>query len=535
MSEKIIGHGTWYDKTASELLDRERKLGRSLDLVRTEMGIGISGIPHVGHIGDASRAYAITLGVRTQGFNSEMIAFADDKDGLRKVPVGLPADLEKYLGYPVRSIPDPFKCHESFAEHMINLLLEAFDKCGIEYKLMSADESYRKGVFNKEIETILNNSKKVGELIREEIGQEKFEEKLPYFAVCSNCGRIYTTSAYDFKPKEHKVLYRCEGMEVKDQWFKGCGYEGEADYTKGEGKLAWKVEFAARWKALDIRFEPYGKDIADSVKINDRICRDILGYEPPMHAQYEMFLDKSGKKISKSAGNVFTPQVWFRYGSPQSLLLLMLKRFVGTRTLSVTEIPQYMNELDDLEDVYFGKTKISDEKELAKLKGLYEYVWMMKPPKKSAMHVPYNLLVFLAKVTPKGSENEYIAQKLREYGYVKEEVPKEPSERINYAFNWVRDFEEITETTTKLNPQEVEAIEKLVQTLQKTGDENEIQTAIFTIAKEHDLKPAKFFQTLYTILLGAPQGPRLGPYIVTMGRQNVIDALTRTIANAKNS
>ena len=117
------------------------------------------------------------------------------------------------------------------------------------------------------------------------------------------------------------------------------GYEGEADITKGEGKLTWKGEFAARWKALDIRFEAYGKDIADSVKINDRICREVLCFEPPSHAKYEMFLDKGGKKISKSAGNVFTPQVWFRYGSPQSLLLLMLKRFVGTRTLDVSDIP----------------------------------------------------------------------------------------------------------------------------------------------------------------------------------------------------
>jgi lysyl-tRNA synthetase class 1 len=542
MPEKIIGHGTWYDKTAAELLERERKLGRSLSFVRSEMGIGISGIPHIGHIGDASRSFAVTLGVRTQGFNSEMIAFADDKDGLRKVPAGLPSELEKYLGFPVRAIPDPFKCHGSFAEHMVSLLLEAFDKCRIEYKLMSADESYRKGIFNDEIEIILKNSEKVGQLIREEIGQEKFEEKLPYFAVCRNCGRIYTTSAYDFRPNEHKVLYRCEGMTVKNQWFEGCGYEGEADYTKGEGKLAWKVEFAARWKALDIRFEPYGKDISDSVKINDRICRDILGYEPPMHAQYEMFLDKSGKKISKSAGNVFTPQVWFRYGSPQSLLLLMLKRFVGTRTLSVTEIPQYMNELDDLEDIYFGKTKIQDEKELAKLEGLYEYVWMLKPPEKPALHVPYNLLVFLAKVAPKDSANMYIEQKLQEYGCLKMYYPYTESylhtellKRIDYAFNWVRDFEEITETTKELSPQEAGAIEELIQTLQRTNDENEIQTAIFTIAKAHNLRPGDFFHSLYTALLGAPQGPRLGPYILTMGKQNVIDALNRAVRMQKNA
>ncbi|MFQ6073697.1 MAG: lysine--tRNA ligase, partial [Candidatus Bathyarchaeia archaeon] len=61
MREEIIGHGTWYDKTALQIVERERKLGRSLDMIRTEMGIGISGIPHVGHIGDSSRSYAVSV------------------------------------------------------------------------------------------------------------------------------------------------------------------------------------------------------------------------------------------------------------------------------------------------------------------------------------------------------------------------------------------------------------------------------------------------------------------------------------------
>ena len=44
------------------------------------------------------------------------------------------------------------------------------------------------------------------------------------------------------------------------------------------GKLAWKVEFAARWAAYDIRFEAYGKDIMDSVHVNDWVAENILGY-----------------------------------------------------------------------------------------------------------------------------------------------------------------------------------------------------------------------------------------------------------------
>jgi lysyl-tRNA synthetase class 1 len=203
-----------------------------------------------------------------------------------------------------------------------------------------------------------------------------------------------------FDPKTDNVQYVCEGLEIKGRRIEGCGHKGEASINGG-GKLSWKGEFAARWKAFDVRFEAYGKDIADSVRINDRICREILCFEPPSHARYEMFLDKGGRKISKSAGNVFTPQVWFRYGSPQSLLLLMLKRFVGTRTLDVSDIPSYMNELDYLEDVYFGKKPAKDERELTKLRGLYEHCWVMKPPKKPSIHAPYNLLTFLTKMAPK--------------------------------------------------------------------------------------------------------------------------------------
>ena len=79
MSQKIIGHGTWYDKMAARIIERERKLGRSLDMIRTEMGVGASGFPHIGSFADGARAYAVTLAIREQGYNSELIAFSDDK------------------------------------------------------------------------------------------------------------------------------------------------------------------------------------------------------------------------------------------------------------------------------------------------------------------------------------------------------------------------------------------------------------------------------------------------------------------------
>ena len=133
---KIIGHGTWYDKMAAKIIAREQKLGRSLHLVRTEMGIAASGLPHIGSLSDAARSFAVTLALKEQGFNSELIAFADDKDGLRKVPFGMPKPLKEYLGHPVTDIPDLNDCHKSYGEHMTSLLREALDECNIQYRFM---------------------------------------------------------------------------------------------------------------------------------------------------------------------------------------------------------------------------------------------------------------------------------------------------------------------------------------------------------------------------------------------------------------
>jgi lysyl-tRNA synthetase class 1 len=533
MSGKIIGHGTWYDKMAQKVVNRERKLGRSLDRIRTEMGLGASGFPHIGSLGDAARSYAVTLALKEIGFNSELVAFCDDKDGLRKVPAGLPNSLEKYLGFPVSSIPDPFGCHESYGKHMSSLLLDALDTCGIQYNYMSAKDVYEKGLLLEEIRNILLNAEKVGEIVKDEVGQERYTEVLPYFPVCEKCGRIYTTQAREFVPETDKVRYVCGGLEIRGKRIEGCGHKGEADIRRGEGKLSWKGEFAARWKALDIRFEAYGKDIADSVRINDRICREILCFEPPSHARYEMFLDKGGRKISKSAGNVFTPQVWFQYGSPQSLLLLMLKRFVGTRTLDVSDIPSYMNELDSLEDVYFGKKAAKDAKELAKLRGLYEYCWVMRPSAKPSVHVPYNLLVFLVKMAPKECLTDFVAEKLQNYGYLQknQSAQADLTSRIEYALNWTRDLEEIKETPISLTQSEKNAVTTLIKVLENEDDPDKIQNSIFNAAKSNGLKPGAFFKTLYAILMGAPQGPRLGPYILAMGKQNVMAALRRALSS----
>lgn len=525
--EEIIGRGTWIDKVAHELVEREKKLGRNLDLIRTESGLGASGIPHVGSMADAVRAYAVTLALRDMGYNSETIAFSDDLDGLRKVPEGLPKELEQYLLWPVSLIPDPFGCHESYGKHMSSLLLEALDRAGIEYVHKSAYEVYRSGAIADEIHDILNNWRRVGEIIYEETEQDKFMHVLPYFAICKQCGKIYTTEAYEYDPGGRKIRYKCVGAEIKGRWFDGCGYEGWAYIYKADGKLSWKSEFAARWRMLDIRFEAYGKDIADSVRVNDKISREILRFEPPYHVRYEMFLDTSGRKVSKSRGNVFTPQLWYKYGSPESLILFLLKRFTGTRKISFNTVVHMMRELDMHKDVYFGRLKIDNPMKRERMKGLLEYSYKLGDI--PDIKVPYDLVLSLAEVAPEGKETEFITSRLRKYGYNVDSA--EISDIIRYAVNWVRDFgpTPAREKMVELDEDIKKALKRLIEEIEGLSDGEEIQGKIFSVTRMYRISPRRFFKTLYQIIIGRDRGPRMGPLIIDIGVDRVINIIRETI------
>ena len=182
MSEKeTIGKGTWIDKLASELLEREKILGRENGSAQSRKRLGASGIPHIGSLGDAVRAYGIKLALENIGYKSELIAYSDDLDGLRKIPEGLPDSLEEHIAKPVSLIPDPYGCHDSYGMHMSSILLDGLDKVGIKYEFRRAIDTYKQGLLKEQIHTILQNSEKIGEKISDLVGQEKYQKYLPYF------------------------------------------------------------------------------------------------------------------------------------------------------------------------------------------------------------------------------------------------------------------------------------------------------------------------------------------------------------------
>ena len=534
---RIIGRGTWLDRVASEVVERDRSIGRDLSLIRVESGLGASGIPHIGSVGDAIRSYGVKMALEGLGYKSELIAFSDDLDGFRKVPAGFPDWLNDYIAHPVTRVPDPFDCHKSFGEHVGSLLRVSLDQLGIEYTFLSGAEVYKKGLLNEQIKTILENAEVVGDKIKELTGQEKYQSVFPYTPICQNCGRLYTTKVTSYDPARAVVHYTCGTAQIRDKLIQGCGFEGERSITEGEGKLAWKSEFAARWVALDIRFEAYGKDIADSVKVNDWICENVLKHPPPYHAAYEMFQDKAGRKIAKSVGNVLTPQDWLTYASPASLRLLMFKRIVGARNISVDDVPTYMDELDELEASYFSKERDPNAMKDARLRGLYEYTMLTQVPPRPDLHVPYRQVAELALVAPEGAVEEFVTKRLIANGAVKEASP-ELATRVAWAARWARDADlRVDKASAEERPairvaaQERDektnaALRAFSEALASAKTTDEIQGAAFEAIRSSGAEPGKFFSAIYRILLGTEKGPRLGPYIIDAGRDVVAQKIT---------
>jgi lysyl-tRNA synthetase, class I len=534
---KVIGRGTWLDRVASELLEREKRLGRGTSMLRVESGLGASGIPHIGSVGDAIRSYGVKLALETLGYKSELIAYSDDLDGLRKVPAGFPASLKEYIAHPVTRIPDPFGCHKSYGDHMGSLLREALDDLDIPYTFKSGAEVYKSGLLNPQIKRILDNAELVGRMIRELTGQEKYQTVLPYTPICQNCGRLYTTAVSSYDPVAETVHYRCESAEVGHGIVKGCGHEGDRKVTEGEGKLIWKSEFAARWAALDIRFEAYGKDIAESVKINDWISENVLGHPPPYHARYEMFQDKGGKKVSKSVGNVITIHDWLTYASPASVRLLMFKRIVGARNISVDDVPVYMDEFDELEDHYFARKKDPNAMKEARLRGLYEYTMLLHVPSKASFHVPYRLLAELSAAAPESGLEEYVTRRLSTYGMLKEAPSQELLTRIGWAAAWARreGTKGLQAEVPALTEAQRKAVLEFASAIRRAKDADEVQGAAFDAIRSNGIQAGEFFPAVYGLLLGAERGPRLGPYVLDAGPAAVADKLEKAASSARRT
>ena len=125
-------------------------------------------------------------------FPSKIITFSDDMDGLRKVPENIPKKdmLEKYIGAPLTSIPDPFEKYNSFGEHNNQMLKSFLDDFDFDYEFKSSTELYKSGFFDNYLLKVLKNYKKINEIVLPTIGPERRSTYSPILPICKKTGKV---------------------------------------------------------------------------------------------------------------------------------------------------------------------------------------------------------------------------------------------------------------------------------------------------------------------------------------------------------
>ncbi len=500
----------WFESVARKLLER-----KGLQVIET--GTSISGIPHIGNASDVIRGDAIRKALLEREADVDFIWVADDSDPFRKIPKGM-AGLREYLGFPVKDIPDPEGCHGGFVDHYVEEFLSDLEEFGVEPRPYSATELYMCNAFHEEIETVLDRSGEIIEILNRFREDPLPEDTIFWSPVCENCGRIASTKPTDIDGL--RVSYVCQDTEISGGRVKGCGFQGESDIREGKGKLPWRIEWAVRWKHFRVTCEPLGKEHASaggSFWTSRIISKEILGWEPPLPVIYEFFT-LNGEKISSSKGNVITLGDWLRICEPEVLKYFMYKRLNKQRDIKLSSIPSLVDEYDRAERIFFGMED-GDTKEGR----MYEFSQIKKPEK---LQVPYTLCAVLSQVVSDLNPDE-ITKRLERQGYVdysRERLMK----RIKLAGEWSRrygpgclkfrliDEEKAEEVKKQLTADERMVLRGIADELDKDLNAEELHKRIYEISRENGVKPSMVFRALYNVLIGKNRGPKAALFILSL-------------------
>ena len=483
-----------------------------------ETGYGPSGLPHIGTFGEVARttmirrAFEIICDIPTR-----LICFSDDVDGMRKVPDNVPQQemLKANLQRPLTSVPDPFGEYDSFGHHNNAMLRRFLDTFGFEYEFISATEFYKSGRFNDTLLLAAERYDAIMEIMLASLREERQQTYSCFLPIHPETGRVLYVPMKEVNAKDGTITFDDED-----------GREWTLPVTDGRVKLQWKPDCGARWAALDVDFEMYGKDHSTNTPIYDGIC-EVLGGRKPNHFTYELFLDEHGQKISKSKGNGLTIDEWLTYAASQSLSYFMYQKPKTAKRLWWDVIPRAVDEYHQQLRAY--PTQDIDQQG-------NNPVWHIhggKPPE-SRMVVSFGMLLNLASVA--GAKD---AKGL--WGFIKRYAPEASPEThpdldaaAGYAVRYFTD--KIAPTRVFRLPTDMEraAMEDLVARLKVWDgglDDEALQSMVFAVGKDHGFEPLRdWFKALYEVLLGASDGPRFGGFIALYGVDETVALMEKALA-----
>lgn len=523
----------WPFEEARKLVARLEKSGETDPDVLFETGYGPSGLPHIGTFGEVARTTMVrrAFELLMPGVKTRLLCFSDDMDGMRKIPDNVPdrAFLEPYLHMPLTSVPDPFTNEfPSFGHHNNAMLRRFLDTFGFDYEFASATEYYKSGRMDAILKRVAERYDDIMAIMLPTLGPERRATYSPFLPISPKTGRVLYVPIKKVNVEDATITFDDED-----------GEETTLSVTGGRVKLQWKPDFGARWAALGVDFEMFGKDHGPNMGVYDAICK-TLGGRPPEHFVYELFLDENGEKISKSKGNGLTIDEWLAYAPTESLAFYMFQRPRQAKKLYFDVIPRAVDEYYQ----HLAAYPRQDWKER-----LGNPVWHIHGGNPPEIELPVSFALLLNLVSASNAHDKAVL-----WGFISSHVSgvtpethPELDRLVTYAIRYFDDFVKPAKVFRAPDEVEVAALQAMSEklgSLASDADGAAIQNVLLDVARsieryqDHAKKSPEggpgvsvaFFQMIYQVLLGQERGPRFGSFVALYGIDNTRELIRRALA-----
>jgi lysyl-tRNA synthetase class 1 len=504
----------WLNKIVDELVERHPD-GEIL----IESGGSPSGTHHLGHMRELVTADAILLELRRRGRQARHIYFADDLDGLRKIPGNVPADFEKYLGYPLCDVPAPDGSSQSYAEYFLAGLKEGSAALGIEVEFIYSHEKYRSGFFGPAIERSLERMDKA-RVALETISGRKLDEHWTPIQVMEN-GRLKNRQFLSIDLNKKQIMYQAVDGTVQS-----------VSYDKGEVKLDWRLDWPGRWWLLGVQVEPSGRDHTTkggSYDTGIQIMRDVYEAEPPVSVPYD-FINMVGdtKKMSASKGTGLDAVEGSKLLPPEVIRYFIL-RAPAAKRLYFDPVDGVVQLMDEFAAFAAKDDRTESEEQLL-------YICTRGIDHKTVSRVPFSLLVNSYQAALKDADKTLEIISRTEYSELVSADADIIRSELKFIDEWLRlrapdevkfelkdsiDVSEFTDTELEY----LKALGGKVAAAPKDADGGWFHAAIYEYKDSMGIAPKELFTILYRAIIGKTSGPRAGWFLSILPREWLIQRL----------
>ena len=504
----------WADEIAQQLVEKHR--GGKIVL---ETGITPSGPFHVGHLREMIITDAVRRALEKIGAKTEFIYFVDDLDNLRTLYPFLPKEFEKHIGKPISRIPAPDGSSKSYADYFLTPFQSALKQLGMEVKTLYAHDYYESGKMTEVTTRALERRDTIAEILARVAGRQLPADWQPFEPLDETTGKI----------RGNKIT-RVDTQNTRVKYVASDGRELWADYSKGQGKLPWRIDWPARWALLGVAFEPFGKEHAaagGSYDVGREIIGEVYGKQAPLFDVYEhIYLSGEKKKMSASLGNLVS-MADFLQVVPPAVARYFVLRSKNSRHLIFDPrrgLIQLTDEFNRLETKIAGNQ--ADEAE----KSLLEYAQISD--KRETAEVPFSHLANIVQAA-QGDFGEIKRQLKHTNHTVVPATEDNLKAQIKRVQKWLALYapEGMKFTLAKEPPKveirelEMKVLEEVKKAVEKDKEGQELHNAIYKAGQAVGLKPRETFQIIYKIFISQESGPKAGFFLSMLDKSFVLKRL----------